>query len=250
MGRPITSRGHTMSSSTFSSMRVVSQASPTRRLVAQNITDAIVEGRFLPGDRLIERELCELLGVSRTSVREALRELEADGLIESIPNKGPIVARISQKQARSIYEVRAVMEGLAARLFAERATDAQIDELSAAVDDIGRVYAEFSSERFIEAKSRFYRILLDGADNEVVAQALRSIHIRVSQLRIFSLKQPTRGDASLKELRMLIARIRQRDGSGAEIESIRHVSNAALAALEMMATLSPEVTNSPEAHQP
>ena len=228
-------------------MRVVSQASPTRRLVAQNITDAIVEGRFLPGDRLIERELCELLGVSRTSVREALRELEVDGLIESIPNKGPIVARISQNLARSIYEVRAVMEGLAARLFAERATDGQIEQLSVAVDEIACVYAEFSSERFLEAKSRFYKILLDGADNEVVAQALRSIHIRVSQLRTFSLKQPTRGDASLRELRALIARIRQRDGSGAESESIKHVSNAASAALEMMETLNPESTYSSEA---
>lgn len=223
-----------MTSPTFSNMRVVSEASPTRRLVAQNITDAIVEGRFLPGERLVERELCELLGVSRTSVREALRELESDGLIENIPNKGPIVARISRKQAQSIYEVRAVMEGLAARLFAERASDAQIEQLAAAVEGIGQVYADFSPERVIEAKAVFYRTLLEGADNEVVAQSLKSIHVRVNQLRVFSLKQPTRADASLKELRGLIERVRLRDGAGAESISIQHVSNAAAAALQVM----------------
>lgn len=215
-------------------MRVISEASPIRRLVAEKITEAIVQGRFRPGERLIERELCELLGVSRAPLREALRELESDGLIENIPNKGPIVARISVKQAQSIYEVRATMEGLAARLFAERAGAEQIDALGRAVEEIGEVYANFSPERFIEAKSRFYAVLLAGADNEVLTQTLRSIHVRVSQLRLFSLQDPARADASIKELRSLVAHIRTRDGAAAERESIRHVANAAAAALAVM----------------
>ncbi|MBO1012327.1 GntR family transcriptional regulator [Achromobacter sp. SD115] len=231
-----------MNSPAFSNMRVVSEASPTRRLVAQNITDAIIQGRFLPGERLVERELCELLGVSRTSVREALRELESDGLIENIPNKGPIVARISCKQAQSIYEVRAVMEGLAARLFAERASQAQIEQLASAIEGIGQVYADFSPERFIQAKGLFYQTLLEGADNEVVAQALKSIHVRVNQLRVFSLKQPSRASASLSELRALIEHVRRRDGAGAEAITIQHVTNAASAALEVMRALEAEST--------
>lgn len=215
-------------------MRVISEASPIRRLVAEKITEAIVQGRFRPGERLIERELCELLGVSRAPLREALRELESDGLIENIPNKGPIVARISVKQAQSIYEVRATMEGLAARLFAERASAEQIDALGRAVEEIGEVYANFSPERFIEAKSRFYAVLLAGADNEVLTQTLRSIHVRVSQLRLFSLQDPARAEASIEELRSLVAHIRARDGAAAERESIRHVANAAATALAVM----------------
>lgn len=218
------------------SMRIVSESSPTRRLVIQRITDAIVEGRFQPGDRLVERELCDLLGVSRAPVREALRELESEGLIENIPNKGPIVARISRKQAESIYEVRAVMEGLAARLFATRASEAQIFQLEEAVEAIGMVYGDFSAERVLAAKNRFYQVLLEGADNEVAAQALRSIHVRVSQLRVFSLQQPLRADESLLELRRLIACVKARDGIGAQRECIQHVMNAATAAIAVMTT--------------
>lgn len=222
-------------------MRVVSEASPIRRLVAEKITDAIVQGRFPPGERLIERELCDLLGVSRTSVREALRELESEGLIENIPNKGPIVARISPTQARSIYEVRAVMEGLASRLFAERATPEQIDALAKAVEGIAEVYADFSPDRFIEAKNQFYSTLLEGAANETLMQTLRSIHVRVSQLRLFSIQSPARVDASIEELRRLVAYIRKRDGAAAERESIGHVTNAAAAALAVMREAEPDV---------
>lgn len=223
-----------MNTTDMNSMRIVSEASPTRRLVIQRITDAIVQGRFRPGDRLVERELCDLLGVSRTSIREALRELESEGLIENIPNKGPIVARISVKQAENIYQVRAVTEGLAARLFALRANADQIARLEQAVEEIGKVYGDFSPERFIAAKNQFYAVLLEGADNDVASLALRSIHVRVSQLRVFSLTKPGRADESLRELRRLIECVKARDGAGAERECIAHVMSAAEAAMQVM----------------
>ncbi len=223
-----------MNSANVIDMRVVSESSPTRRMVIQRITEAIVQGRFKAGERLVERELCELLGVRRTPLREALRELENEGLVENIPNKGPIVATISIRQARSIYEVRALMEGYAARVFAIRASAEQIAALSRAVDAIGAVYADFDAARFISAKAAFYGVLLQGADNEVLAQALRSIHVRVSQLRILSLQAPKRAQASLRELRRLVKMIRKRDADGAEAECVAHVLNAAKAAIMTM----------------
>src|SRR5579885_3504051 len=98
-------------------------AAPVREQVGARLRQAIVTGHFQPGARLIERELCTLLGVSRTSLREALRQLESDGLVVNIPHKGLVVATMTREEAEEIYQVRAAMEGLAGRLAALRATD-------------------------------------------------------------------------------------------------------------------------------
>jgi GntR family transcriptional regulator, trigonelline degradation regulator len=228
-----------MTTDLLDEMRIISDPSPTRRLVKERITDAIVQGRFKPGERLIERELCALMGVSRTPLREALRELESEGLIDNLPNKGPIVATISIVQAENIYAVRAVLEGLAAKQFTERATKEQIQRLDNAVERIGKVYADFSPERFLDAKVQFYECLFEGAANDVAQQALRALHVRISQLRVYSLSKPQRSANSLTELRTLIARIREGNALGAQAQCVEHVQNAAYAALSVMSSLAP-----------
>src|SRR5262247_14034 len=122
-------------------MRVVRNTVTLRQQVLEVLRSAILNFQFKPGDRLIERELCELTGVSRTSVREALRHLESEGLVESLPNKGPIVATLDLRQAGQIFEVRAALEGMAGRLFAERATQAQRENLRAALVALERTFA-------------------------------------------------------------------------------------------------------------
>lgn len=99
-------------------------AAPVREQVGSQLRQAIVSGQLAPGTRLIERELCTLLGVSRTSLREALRHLEGDGLVTNIPHKGMVVSTITWEEAEEIYEVRAVVEGLAGRLCADKPTPA------------------------------------------------------------------------------------------------------------------------------
>ena len=94
-----------------------------RHQVAEVLRAAITTGRFAPGQRLVEKDLCELTGVSRASVREALRQLESEGLIQTLPNRGPLVSRLSTQDAASIYQVRGALEALAAQLFANHATD-------------------------------------------------------------------------------------------------------------------------------
>ena len=91
-----------------------------RTQVVEKLRQALIDGHFAPGVRLTERELCELLGVSRTLVREALRQLEAEGWVENVPYRGPTVAAISAEEARELYEIRAVLEGWAAQRCAER----------------------------------------------------------------------------------------------------------------------------------
>lgn len=205
-----------------------------RSLVVARIREAIIDGRFAAGSRLIERELCDLMGVSRTSVREALRELESEGLITHIANRGPIVSTLTAKEARSIFQVRAELEGLAAALFADTASDDQMLRLEAATDRLAAVYDAFEPGAFLREKQAFYDILLEGADNDALAAMLRTLLTRIARLRVVSLAKPKRPQASIKEIRALLAALRARDGKTARAISIEHVQNAASAALSVL----------------
>jgi GntR family transcriptional regulator, trigonelline degradation regulator len=215
-------------------MRIVSEASPTRRLVVTRLTEAIVQGRFRPGDRLIERELCELLGVSRTSLREALRELERDGLIENIPNKGPIVTVLSPQKVQGLYEVRAALESLAVRLFTQRAGDDEVARLEAALEQLGAVFERFQPEDFFAAAKAFYGTLLQGARNETLEATLGSLYTRVSQVRLLALRSPGHAENTMKDLRRIVRKIKARDADGAGAETLVHGGHAAAAAAEAL----------------
>ena len=141
------------------SMRVAAVAAPVRHQVAEVLRTAITSGRFAPGQRLVEKDLCELTGVSRASVREALRQLESEGLIETLPNRGPSVSRLSPQDAVSIYQVRGALEALAAQLFAAQASDAKVAELEAAVQVLEQAYKARDVDRIVDAKRRFYAVL-------------------------------------------------------------------------------------------
>lgn len=203
-----------------------------REQVAERLRMAIVTGHFKPGERLIERELCDMMGVSRTSLREALRELQADGLITLKPNKGMSVSVLTQETARSIYEVREMLEGLAARLFARNASGAQMKALRDSVTELADVYENFSAEAFIDVKGRFYDILLEGAGNEVAADMLRRIHTRASQLRVVSLSSSERAQQSITELRAFCDALEARNEDLAWQLCLDHVQKAAQAALK------------------
>ncbi len=212
-------------------MRVAPIAAPVRRQVVETLRAAITSGRFAPGQRLVEKDLCDLLGVSRPSVREALRELESEGLISTIPNRGPLVSTLSARDAASIYEVRGVLEGLAAKLFAERATDEQIAELSASVDRLEAAYATGDVERILVAKKAFYDVLLEGSQNVVIPSILRTMNARVTQLRRVSLSSPKRLPASIGEIRAVLKAIRDRDPEAAFRASLRHIAEASKVAM-------------------
>lgn len=206
-----------------------------RHQIVERLKEAIELGELPPGTRLIDRELCERMGVSRTSIREAVRELEAAGLITTLPNKGSIVSIVTPEMARSIYEIRAVLEGLAARLFARRATADQLVALKKAVDDLASVYTNYTPQSMMRAKTEFYAVLLEGSGNPIVADMLRIIHTRVSQLRATSHSNPSRAKQSIAEIREIVAALESRNDEAAWYKCVRHIENAADAALAVLA---------------
>lgn len=217
------------------SMRVAPVAAPVRSQVVETLRTAITSGRFAPGQRLVEKDLCDLLGVSRPSVREALRELESEGLINTIPNRGPLVSMLSARDAASIYQVRGVLEALAAKLFSENATPEQIQELSDSVDRLGAAYASADVEQILVAKKAFYDVLLEGSQNVIIPSMLRTMNARITQLRRVSLSSPKRLPGSMKEIQAVLKAIKNRDPEAAFQASLRHIeqaSNAAMAKLQ------------------
>ncbi len=210
-------------------LRVERTPALIRSQVLENLRQAILDRRLAPGQRLIERELVDLTGVSRTSVREALRELAAEGLVTAIPNKGTVVTSVSAKEARQLYQVRSVLEGLAGRLFVENASATQRKALVRALERIERQAAKGSS--ILAAKDAFYEVLFLGGGNDALASVVGGLHARVSVLRSLSLSVPGRLEHSVRELRAIVDAVLAKDADGAAAACARHVEEGGRAGL-------------------
>ena len=213
-------------------MRVTPQ--PVRRQVEERLREAIIDGRFLPGERLPDRMLCELFGVSRSVIREAVRLLEAEGLIELVPNRGPFVAFLSPADAAQVYEVRATLEALAGRGFAERASVEEVAELRMVFEELAAVRPGADRIAVLGLKRRFYDVLLRGCRNAYVARMLDQLLNRNTQLRATTLSDPERMPHTVAELRRIVEAMERRDGEGAWQACRDHVTEAARVALRIL----------------
>ena len=205
----------------------VERVNPTlRQLALEQLKRAIVEGQLPPGSRLVERKLCDLLDVSRTIVRETLGQLEAEGWITKEPYKGPIVAVIDEDGIRQIFEMRAAVEGYVAALCAERATIEQIERLDVTVKAMNEAQISGDVGAQIETIEEFYEVLLDAAQNSLMASYLSSQRSRLARLRRLSLSHSSRASESTEEKRGILAAIRNRDPKKAQALAEQHIWNS------------------------
>jgi GntR family transcriptional regulator, trigonelline degradation regulator len=206
-------------------------AAPLRSQALDRLRRAIIDGELAPGSRLVERDLCARMGVSRTVVREVLRQLESEGLVGMIAHRGPVVRALNELEARELYAIRAVLEGLAARIFVTEATDEQARRLVATVDAVEAAYQRGDSKAVIAAKSSFYAVLFEPARGEVLSAMLASLHARISRWRALGLthpdRSPQRSAESIAGLRGLAAAIASRDVGEAERRARSEAENAA-----------------------
>jgi len=205
---------------------------PLRNKVVERLRSAICDQRLPQGSRLIERELCEMLGVSRTLVREALRQLEAEGLVTIIAHRGPAVAVLDRKTAASIYEVRAVLEALAGQLFVERAGEEHKRQLKSALAAMMDADHRGDAAGGLRGTAQFYEALFAGARNEVIAAILRPLGGRIHLLRARSLSMPGRRAESLWEMREILEAVQSNDANKAWEACFKHVQNASSWALQ------------------
>lgn len=211
-----------------------------REQAFERLRDAIIRGHFAPGQRLIERELCEATGVSRASIREVIRGLEAERLVVVEPRRGPVVARLTRKQAVEIYDIRAQLEALLVRRFTETADDADIVKIRRIFKDVERAAKAKDVSGLVEIMRRFIKHMLVVIDNEIIEEILHRLLARISVLRVMAMSHPGRIQTSVGEIRAIVEAIEARDADAAASNVIAYISNARDAALAQIAALNGE----------
>lgn len=205
-----------------------------RDYVEDYLRAAIMDGQYQPGARLVEREICELLNVSRPPVREALRKLEAEKLIATAPHRGPVVAAVTAQEAREIYELRAVLEAHATAQFARLATDAQVEQLRLAIHKL-HFDARLNDRRLLlAAVKEVYDVILGGCGNALIRETLLGLFSRINLLRATSLSQPNRLPESLAEIDRMFELIQSRQADAAGEAARLHILNAQKVALAVL----------------
>lgn len=196
----------------------------------EGLRAAIRSGRLPAGARLREIELATTLGVSRTPVREAIRRLEAEGLVDHAPRKGAVVRALDRSEVLEIYEMRALLEGAAARMAAERASPAQLEEmrelndLMAGADDEGAQAAA--------ANRRFHAALFDAAQNSYLVRAIEAVSTTLILLGPTTLADPGRAARAHAEHLVVLAAIKEKDADAAEAAARAHIVSAQRARLK------------------
>lgn len=212
--------------------KVARATTPLRHDVTESIRTAIALGRFPAGKRMREREVCEMTGVSRTLVREALRQLESEGVIEVVAHRGPVVAFICENQARGIYQVREVLEGLAAELFALNATEDVREALKDAVERLREAYKEYDPVAILEAKNEFYACIISGTGNDALGRSIGLLNARAMLLRARSIRTSARREQSMREVDELVEALVSGDADRARACAVDHVRAAAKIVLD------------------
>jgi GntR family transcriptional regulator, trigonelline degradation regulator len=219
-------------------LAVRAQAAPLRQRVVDALRAAVIAGSLAPGQRLIERELIDRVGVSRTVIREALRQLESEGLVETLANKGPVVRALSPAEAVDLYRIRASLEGLAARLFIERAQPAARAALRSALGEVESAYRAGGGDAILAAKNRFYAALFDGAASDVLSSMLGGLHARIWRWRALGLSHAERSIARSQRavlgLGELVAAIDRGDAGAAERAISEDTADAAREVMRLL----------------
>jgi DNA-binding GntR family transcriptional regulator len=207
------------------------EPAPLRNQIIATLRSAIETGMLQPGARLIERDLCEQLNVSRTSLREALRELQALGVLSSTENRGLVVGSLTPAEAANVYSIRAVLEALVVGQFVELASEEEVGQLFDLGETLKQAYAAGSVERILTSKRAFYDCICTGARNAMAFDIINRLTLRTSSLRSQSLARKDRQAQSIREIDAILTAIRARDIDAAKGAASAHVENAARSAL-------------------
>ena len=215
-------------------LRIQQPPQTLREMVLERMRAAIISGYFKSGARLVERQLCDQLGVSRTVVRESIRYLEAEGLVETLPNKGPIVARLDWGQAQQIYEIRLLLETSAAAACARNATAETRTRLAQALRAIETAGTKGEAAGMFKATSQFYEIIFATAGHAIAWDIVQRLNGRISRLRAMTLSSPDRPVSGPARMARICAAILAGDPQAASDAVRDHLTEAAAIARRML----------------
>jgi DNA-binding GntR family transcriptional regulator len=198
---------------------------PLREIVFESMRDAIISGILKPGERLMEIQLAEEMGVSRTPVREAIRKLELEAFVVMVPRKGAYVAGVSHKDVADVFEIRTALEGLAAGLAAERITSDEIEQMERVLlvtdDD-----EEMDLERIVQRDTDFHDLLYKASRNNRLLQILANLREQIQRFRATSLAVPGRYLDAIKEHRAIVEALAEHNSELAKELMEAHIVTA------------------------
>ncbi|MBQ9698379.1 MAG: GntR family transcriptional regulator [Acidaminococcaceae bacterium] len=199
---------------------------PLRELVCEHIREAIINGTFAPGERLMEIQMADEMGVSRTPVREAIRKLEMEGFVVMIPRRGTYVSNMSIKDINDVYEIRISLDTLAAGLAAERISDEELEELQRLLVKVGNAIEENDMAKVVEADIEFHDVLYKASRNERLRNIINNLREQITVIRGVSMRYPGRLKDTQEEHRRLVESIAARNVEKSQEIARIHLENA------------------------
>ena len=193
--------------------------------VFHTIREDILNGKYQANEELKEKSIGEEMGVSRTPVREALRQLELEGLVHIIPNKGAFVENVTLEDIKDIYEIRSLLEGLCARWAANNITKEQLEELEETVFLSDFHFSKENWDQMVELDNRFHEIVYEACGSKELTRVLRDYHHYLQRIRKITLEQKTRARASMDEHCKIAEALKARDAAEAERCASIHIRN-------------------------
>jgi DNA-binding GntR family transcriptional regulator len=206
-------------------LQAAQAAEPLRAQIVARLRAAITEGYYKPGARLVERVIATQLEIGRPLVREAVRHLEAEGLVEIVPRRGPTVRALNLTEVNDLTDISAALDGICAKYFVQRGTDADIALLQQRLSEMADAYASGDRPGIVAAKYAFYEALIAGAHSEILQSYLRQLNARISYLWSAALDRPGRVAESFEELQSLVDAIARRDADAAVAASRLYVEH-------------------------
>ena len=209
---------------------------PLRDVVFNTLRQAILRGELKPGERLMEIQLANKLGVSRTPIREAIRKLELEGLVLMIPRKGAEVAEITEKNMRDVLEVRKALEELAVQLACEKITDEEIEEMKKAAEEFKMILKSKDITEIAEADVRFHDIIYMATDNQKLIHLLNKLREQMYRYRVEYLKNPDVHEQLIQEHEEIVYHIKRREKAEATAVTCQHIDNQVSAVTDKIRT--------------
>jgi len=202
--------------------------------VAVRLRQRIVEGHLAPGAKLNERELSESLHVSRTPLREAIKMLAAEGLVELLHNRGAVVAQMSQQDVADTFEVIAGLEGQSGALAAQRITDAELAEIRALHYEMLAAYTRRDLPTYYSINAQIHTLINAAARNPVLTQTWRTVNARLQAMRFRSNVDEAKWKRAVKEHERMVELLAQRDANALRELMTQHLEHKRDAVLELM----------------
>ena len=210
---------------------------PLRDVVFNTLRQAILRGELKPGERLMEIQLANKLGVSRTPIREAIRKLELEGLVLMIPRKGAEVAEITEKNMRDVLEVRKALEELAVQLACEKITQEELEELEQAGENFKKVLKRSKDiTEVAEADVRFHDVIYMATDNQKLIHLLNKLREQMYRYRVEYLKNPDVHEQLIQEHEEIVYHIKRREKVEATAVTCQHIDNQVSAVTDKIRT--------------